>query len=106
VDQIQVVGGQPLPTVTVVSTTDDVARLPSAIYKQASDNRATFKCLIAIENAPIRVANQVDPAPSVNGKQVEPGQDIVLSTHAQVVQFRYCNGIAGSNATIHIYPEV
>jgi hypothetical protein len=104
--EVKVVGGQPLETVTVVATDDTVKRLPSAVIKQASDNRKTFNCLIAVENAPIRIANQVDPVPGVSGKQVEPGQDIKLNSVSQVVQFRYCNGIAGSDATIHIYPEV
>jgi len=105
-DQIQTVGGQPLKTITVTSTSDAVKRLPDSIKAQASDNRKSFSVTICIENAPIRFAFQVNPVPGVSPKQVEPNQEIVLTSTAQIAQFRYCNGIAGQNATIHIYPEI
>ena len=109
--KVQLVGGMPVDTITYTHTDDTVQQFTAAALSRlgaarVDDKHDTFHIMLSVETSPIRFAFGVDPVPDVSGKQVEPGQDIHISSRAQARLFRWCNGIAGSNATVHQYPEV
>ena len=108
------VTGEPLTTLkhtcddTVETLIDDVTGFlaQSTVTRGYPQTVNVVGCLITVEDFSIRFTWGADATQAGLGHVIAPGQSLKLTSHKQIIDFRFINKDSGDDAILQITPEL